>query len=340
MGKKRSKKKGTKPPDPRTLPFLQEMFPNIEKDIVEIVYEQNEYDEEKTMQLLTEMSSDDGSKLYDEFLDENNSLDDAVDSFSNIELGSSSNQHNSNGFYTHSPTHSPPKIEPFISTYDTSSFSSKSNAKNNKRLSAQKPSAPIPYDDTFLTTIKPTSSSSIRSPKMASSTTGEAGQFLSSMFPELDPTMVSLLYEENGSDVGKTVESLLSIVFMNHSGAANEDEAEALDEVESEALAEVADEAEDGEYHDFEGESDEALDEEKGGDSDEAFESEEVEIEEDGEYMEEDEEGGEEENSCQLHFDTGDFKVSFSQLHDKLGCTNVYSSLLSHSQLSSKVKLF
>ena len=42
--------------------------------------------------------------------------------------------------------------------------------------------------------------------------------------------MVALLYDENGNDVGKTVESLLSIVFMNYSGessgAASDEEEE------------------------------------------------------------------------------------------------------------------
>lgn len=323
MGKKRSKKKGYKPPpDPRTLPFLQEMFPNIEKDIVEIVFEQNEHDEEKTMQILTEMSSNDGSNPYEGILDDDSDLDEAVGNFG-IELGADS----SNAIINSSKKHSPPKDDYFISTDDnyTPPSSSKITPNStNKRHSPQKPT-PIPFTyehptntitstaSTSTTTSFSSSSSSSSTPplrtsssRMASSTTGESGEFLSSMFPELDPTMVSLLYEENGNDVGKTVESLLSIVFMNHSSGNGEDddddeEAEALDEVESEALAEVA-ESEDGEEEDYEGESDEILEEEKEGSESEEYEHDYGEPEE----VEEDDEGSSEENHIQ--FD-GQFKV-------------------------------
>jgi hypothetical protein len=56
-GKRNPKKKDEK--DERTLPFLQEMFANIEKDIVEDIYEQNAYDQEKTIQQLEELSLND-----------------------------------------------------------------------------------------------------------------------------------------------------------------------------------------------------------------------------------------------------------------------------------------
>ena len=61
MGKTKNKKRNSaKKKDERTLPFLQEMFSNIEKEIVEDIYEQNAYDQEKTIQQLEELSLNDG----------------------------------------------------------------------------------------------------------------------------------------------------------------------------------------------------------------------------------------------------------------------------------------
>lgn len=313
MGKKRAKKKGgaAKPPDPRTLPFLQDMFPNLGKDIVEIIFEQNEYDEEKTMQQLSEISDD--PEHRPEFVGDGD-LDESLEAFNDLDVGKASD------FDFDAPTHTDTfsstystKEEPFISTHEPHyDFSTPSygQAPTSSQSKSEKSSVPISFpshttpffNTTSNTTIQSNSTSSQSTNSMA---TGESGAFLSSMFPELDPTMVSLLYEENGSDVGKTVESLLSIVFMNHSGTNNEEEeeeADELDEIESDALAEVADSEEEVRY---EGETESDT---------EGKSSEEIEVDEEDEEDEDDSEENEGEwKGNTYEFEAGEFKYELSK---------------------------
>lgn len=71
--------------------------------------------------------------------------------------------------------------------------------------------------------------------------------------------MVELVYEENGNDVGKTVESLLSIVFMNHTTPANEEEEEEERE-RDELIAHAEEELSSEETFDSFGEEDDEFD--------------------------------------------------------------------------------
>lgn len=267
MGKKKSTKKSKavpKPKDGATLPILQEMFPNIEKDIVSIIFEQNEYDEDKTIQQLEELSLNDGKPaplLYDELLDgvENVCLDKLI--AGNTEVNTTPNKSTkrqtpqfiptNNEFDTGYNTSNMPYYELSTSrktpqsnsqnnihnntqnnTQNNVQNNSQSNSKNNSRVS------PIPFSFQDVPAYT-TTSTTYATPKTPSSPTtkpfnissfdnmedaGDSKHFLASMFPELDSTMVALLYEENGNDVGKTVESLLSIVFMNHSGGSSEED--------------------------------------------------------------------------------------------------------------------
>eukprot|EP00026_Physarum_polycephalum_P002879 Phypoly_transcript_02888.p1 GENE.Phypoly_transcript_02888~~Phypoly_transcript_02888.p1 ORF type:complete len:815 (+),score=218.80 Phypoly_transcript_02888:68-2512(+) len=280
-GKQKSKASAAKPKDGRTLPFLQDMFPNVEKDIVSIIFEQNEYDEEKTIQQLEELSLNDGSKpaafLYDEedvLVGVETSEIDVADSMPSLPSTPSKTTATTPTANKQTPNkrQTPPKSSPFISTYedDISSFESTSNFPfslaqlpatttssystpitststttsststytstptptiSTKASATTPPTMRSTKTTTSFTTPTTTSTSSTNHSQIPSYESGDSKHFLASMFPELDSTMVALLYDENGNDVGKTVESLLSIVFMNHSsggaGEVDEDEAEA-----------------------------------------------------------------------------------------------------------------